>query len=466
MTLIAVIDIGKTNAKVAVVDGADLRELDVRTMPNRVRPAPPYPHYDIAGLWDFILQALADLNAAHPVDAVVVTAHGASIVLLDRDGGLACPMLDYEHPGPDAMAAEYDRLRPPFADTGSPRLPLGLNVGAQLHWLLATQAGLADRVAQVVTYPQFWAGHLSGVWRCEPSSLGAHTDLWAPWAGGFSALPARLGLAGRMAPLARPGDVLGDVLPEVARTTGLRPGTPVHCGIHDSNAALLPHLVSRAAPFAVVSTGTWVICMAVGSALGGHSVTLDPARDTLANVDAFGRPTPSARFMGGREHDLMAGETTPPTPADVAAVLRRRAFLIPAVEPTAGPHLGRKGGWADPHLTPGEKGAALAFYLALVTAECLGLIGAYGPVIVEGPFARNRLYLDMLAATVARPVLVAADGARGSSGAALLALPPDRAATVAPALVAHPAHPEADTLAAYAHDWMTAVARAEGARNS
>jgi sugar (pentulose or hexulose) kinase len=125
MTRVAVIDIGKTNAKVAVVDSADLRELAVRTMPNRVLPGPPYPHYDIEGLWAFILHALAELNAAHPVDALCVTAHGASIVLLDRDGGLACPMLDYEHPGPDDLAAAYDRLRPPFTDTGSPRLPWG-----------------------------------------------------------------------------------------------------------------------------------------------------------------------------------------------------------------------------------------------------------------------------------------------------------------------------------------------------
>jgi sugar (pentulose or hexulose) kinase len=201
-------------------------------------------------------------------------------------------------------------LRPPFAETGSPRLPLGLNVGAQLHWLLATLPGLSDRMAQVVTYTQFWAGRLSGVWRCEATSLGAHTDLWAPWAGGFSALPARLGLADRLAPPAHPGDVLGPVLPAVARATGLRSGTPVHCGIHDSNAALLPHLVSRAAPFAVVSTGTWVICMAVG----GRPLPLDPARDTLANVDAFGRPTPSARFMGGRDPTCWRAKPPPPRP--------------------------------------------------------------------------------------------------------------------------------------------------------
>ena len=42
----------------------------------------------------------------------------------------------------------------------------------------------------------------------------------------------------------------------------------------------------------MVSTGTWVVLFAVG----GDLDHLDPARDTLANVDALGRAVPSARL--------------------------------------------------------------------------------------------------------------------------------------------------------------------------
>ena len=62
--------------------------------------------------------------------------------------------------------------------------------------------------------------------------------------------------------------------------------------------------MAGAKPFSVVSTGTWVIAMAVG----GAAVELDPARDTLVNVNAFGEPVPSARFMGGREFATLVGE--------------------------------------------------------------------------------------------------------------------------------------------------------------
>lgn len=451
-THVAVLDIGKTNAKVAVVETATMREIGVCSRPNTVLPGPPYPHFDIDGLWDFILNSLGQLHADHRIDAISVTAHGASIVLLDRAGDLACPMLDYEHTGPDDLAAAYDRLRPPSIDTGSPRLRMGLNVGAQLHWLLETQDGLASRVATVVTYPQYWSGRLTGVFRCEVTSLGCHTDLWDPGKVGFSPLPARLGLGGRFAPVELATTCLGPILPDLARIAGLPATTPVYCGIHDSNAALLSHLLTLPRPFSVVSTGTWVICMAVQ----GQLVAMDMRRDTLVNVDAFGQPTPSARFMGGREYEIMRPQTAPPTAADIRAVLASRAFLLPAVEPASGPFQGRTAHWTDPGLTPGERSAALSFYLAMMTCECLGMIGAAGPVVVEGPFAENTLYLDMLAVAARRPVATGAGGNRASTGAALLTgctPPPAALTTHHPGLSKRPA-------ARYAAGWRRAVASA------
>jgi sugar (pentulose or hexulose) kinase len=193
----------------------------------------------------------------------------------------------------------------------------------------------------------------------------------------------------------------------------------VTCGIHDSNASLLPHLLARRPPFSVVSTGTWVIALSVG----GRPVALDPARDTLLNVNALGDPVASARFMGGREHDLvMAGRPARATPRDCAAVLAGGIMLLPAVEPRSGPFQNRTARWSHPEadLTDGERHAALSYYLALMTAECLSVTGADGPVLVEGPFNRNAAYLDMLAAATGRPVSASASATGTSIGAALL----------------------------------------------
>ena len=421
---IAVIDIGKTHAKLALVDGASMAEIAVTSCQNKVLAGPPYPHFDLDGLWQFVTSALADMQRAHGIDAISITTHGAAAVLLDGQGNLAAPMLDYEYIGPDAVAAEYDAIRPPFAQTGSPRLALGLNLGAQLFWLFKRDPDLLARTAQVVTYPQYWGYLLTGQTACDPCSLGCHTDLWNPFTNAPSDLVEKLGLAGKLAPLRAPFDVLGTVLPDVARALGLAQGIPVYVGVHDSNASLLPHVLAMQPPFGVVSTGTWVIAMAMGAA----EVALDPARDVLVNLNALGAAVPSARFMGGREYEMLCGGADLP-PADETAiqqVLAEKIMLLPSVINSAGPFQGRKMSWADgiaPPLDSVYYSAAVAAYLALMTKTCLDLIGQQGAVVVEGPFTRNTAYLQMLAALAgpARPVFAATSQTGTSTGAALLA---------------------------------------------
>ena len=418
MKHIAVIDIGKTNAKVALVDRENLSEIAVTKRPNAVLKGGLYPHYDVDGLWAFILDGLKRFQTEFGVDAISITTHGASAVLLDADGQLAAPALDYEFDGPDTLATEYDAVRPPFAETGSARLPLGLNLGAQLFWQFRTFAELKARTRTILTYPQYWAFRLSGVAVNEVTSLGCHTDLWMPEEGKYSSLVAREGWTDLMAPVARAADRLGTILPEIAALTSLAADTPVICGIHDSNASLYAHLAAREAPFSVVSTGTWVISMAVG----GAKVTLDPARDTLVNVNAYGDPVPSARFMGGREFERLIGDGPKDfSSADIDSVLARASMLLPAVENQSGPFQGLKAAWTvdEARLTPAERYVTVSFYLALMTATGLDIVGAEGPVLVEGPFAENRAYLAMLAAVTGRPVEAVA-GTGTSIGAALL----------------------------------------------
>ena len=423
-----------------------MREVETLTRPNAPLPGPPYPHADVDALWSFIVEGAGALHRRHRVDALVVTTHGATAALVDAEGRLALPVLDYEHAGPDELAADYDRARPDFAETGTPRLPAGLVLGAQLWWQFR-RFPEAARTAAILAWPQYWAFRLSGVAASEATSLGCHTDLWNPRAGRASSLAEREGWAALMPPLRLASDRLGPITAEVAAATGLDPTTPVHCGIHNSNASLLPHLYARPAPFAVVSTGTWVVSMAVG----GRQVALDPSRDTLINVNAFGDPVPSARFMGGREWEVtMRGAAPAMADADATAVLERGVMLLPAIEPGSGPFPGRVAAWSvsEAALADGERAVAVSWYLALMTAVCLESIGADGPIVVEGPFARNRRYVEMLEVATGRGVVVSPAGTGTSLGAALLAAP------VAPPAPADPPAPLSDArLRAYAEAW-------------
>lgn len=417
----AVIDIGKTNAKLALIDTSDFSEIAVVTQPNTVLAGPPYPHFDIETIWEFLLDALANYQAQHGIDAISITTHGASCALIAADGSLSAPILDYEHAGPDDLADTYDKLRPGFAETGSPRLPMGLNLGAQIHWQFGQDPALRARTKSIVTYPQYWAYRLTGVLASDVTSLGCHTDLWNPHQARYSSLVDRLGIAGKMARARKSSDVLGQVLGDIARRTGLPPDTPVLCGIHDSNASLLPHVLHREPPFSVVSTGTWVIAMAIGT----NQTALNPARDTLVNVNALGHAVPSARFMGGREFEVLLGVQSPDCPAQaLASVADRGPMLMPAVVPESGPFQGRQHHWigSEPEIGTPERAGAVSFYLAMVSAECLSLIGHRGPIIVEGPLASNTGYCAMLSAATHCPVLTSNTATGTSQGAAMLAI--------------------------------------------
>jgi sugar (pentulose or hexulose) kinase len=398
------------------------RESDVFTCPNDVVRSGLYPHHDIDRMWAFMLDALAKIQAATPIDAIAITAHGASITLVDADGELALPMLDYEYEGPDSLAEEYNAIRPPFSETGSPRLVAGLNVGAQLYWQMKTFPEQFARIAAIVPYPQFWSMRLTGIAATEVTSIGAHTDLWNPWKREFSSLIDKVGWRQLIPPMSSAFDILGTIKPEIAEMTGLSQQTLVFSGLHDSNASLLTHLKSRPAPFSVVSTGTWVICFSVG----GKPLALDKTRDTLVNVNAYGDPVPSSRFMGGRAFSLLKADAKAEiTAKDRDRVLDEGIMLLPSIPDDSGPFVNRKGSWlGDPEtLTPGGYLFAVSLHLGMMTAISLELIGADGPVIVEGPFAANRTFLETLHVMTGRDIVTGGAGLTGtSSGAACVAL--------------------------------------------
>jgi sugar (pentulose or hexulose) kinase len=415
---IAVMDVGKTNAKVVIVDAATGQEIASRSMQNRVAKDGPYPHYDVEALWAFFVDTLTIFAQSPGFDAISVTAHGAAAALLGEND-LAMPVIDYEHVYPDEVRAAYAALRPDFAETCSPLLSGGLNVGAQIHYQKTRFPKQFATARTIVTYAQYWVWRLTGVAVNEVTSLGCHTDLWNPQTGEYSSLVDTLELRPMMAPIRSAFERIGDLRQPLASQIGVVRPIPVHCGIHDSNASLLPHLITRTSPFSVVSTGTWVVSFAVGGGLD----QLDPARDTLANVDAYGKAVPSARFMGGREFDLLTGGGTLEPDADtLGQVIREQFMILPSTVKGSGPYPAHDPARLnDVSRSAPERNAAASLYTALMTNTCLELIGAAGPTIVEGPFSRNQAYLSALRSLTGREI-IASPGSTGTSlGAALLA---------------------------------------------
>ncbi len=399
-----VADFGKTLSKVTLWSKGG-RMIDRVVRPTVPQSTAEYLALDIDGARIWFIDALARF-ASHPVEAIIPVSHGAAVVAI-RNGVVAFPPLDYEQAIPDAVMMDYRDGRNAFAQTGSPALPDGLNMGSQLHWLESLH-GEAFRDSTLLPYAQYWAWVLSGEARSEVTSLGCHSDLWCPADADFSPMAKKRGWAAMFAPLAKAGEVIGTLRPELAAQTGLPISTQVYTGLHDSNAALLAargfgEIANHEA--AVLSTGTWFVAMrspkeAVDFAL------LPEARDCLVNVDAYGAAIPSARFMGGREIEALIEIDTrrvdikPDQPALLAAVpeiLAADAMLLPTFAPGFGPFAASQGRWINRPEGWFARRAATCIYAALVAETSLSLIGTQQTLLVEGRFAEAQVFVRALA---------------------------------------------------------------------
>jgi sugar (pentulose or hexulose) kinase len=393
--IVAVLDVGKTNTKIAFVDARSGAEIWSAVRGNRALDTPLGQQLDLHGIERWLTATVRQAPHKERLCAIVPIAHGAAAVLLDQHGAvLAAP--DYEDKQFESVREDYEAERDVFEDTLSPSLSCGLNLARQLFFVERQHPDLFARVAHILLYPQYWAWRLSGVAASEITSLGCHTDLWTPTRGTFSNLATRHGWARLFPPLRFGGDSLGKISPAFAGDAGLPAECRVVCGIHDSNASYLQHLVGRTrnTPFIVISSGTWTIVMASGA----DPCHLQAERDMLANVDAFASIVCTARFMGGREYELIAGSAVAPDQSALSAVLQRQAMALPSFTHN-GPFSSQPGKVVNAdNLRAAERAALATLYLALMSDVLIENLHAEGDLIVDGPLAANPLFAPLLAA--------------------------------------------------------------------
>lgn len=416
-----VLDVGKTNVKIHVLNEAQAT-LASHTRDNVVVATGPYPHADVDGIWDWVIDVFARVARRFDIGAIAVTTHGATAALVNSrisGNGLVLPVVDYEWNGLDPDGV-YARVRPVFSETLSPDLPAGLNLGRQLFWQQGTFPDEFENVDVILLYPQYWAWRMTGHPVSEVSSLGCHTDLWSPVAGDYSSLVDRCGWRALFPPLVPAWESVGTITPALRDTTGLPADCCVHAGVHDSNASLLRFILAKPdESFCVVSSGTWVICMSTERSVD----ELDETRDMLANVDVNNRLVPCIRFMGGREYAEIctrcgASVGDDVSPDDLATVIADQVFALPDFSGGSGPF----GGRAPSIEGRVSNGNALAtVYCALMVDVCLDLLGVHGDVIIVGSYLQNPLLCSLVAQLRReQPVYLSSDTAGTVRGAAQL----------------------------------------------
>ncbi len=438
LDLTLVIDIGKSNAKLLLIDDAG-QVVEQHSRANAsVTSALGYPALDLQGLGQWMQTTLRASAKALRCGHVITSTHGAAFVALG-EGGLAWEPLDYEFEDvalAGAADAAFHAASGDFRQTLSPDLPAGLNAARQMHWLQNTHPNAWRRTRTLLPYPQYWAWLLSGVACSEVSSLGCHTHLWSPLTGDFSDLALGKAWAQLFAPLRSAWEVLGSVGHQRGAQWGLPAECQVHVGVHDSNACLARYLGGLAEPEAltIVSSGTWTVLMAPGAP--AHA--LDAAKDMLGNVDVTGRMTPTARFMGGREFAAIAGGADPQAASIqvLQQLLASRTFALPCFAHQGGPFSDRVGfleqgghrleAAREVRLGEAERATLAATYCAQLSAWLVHYLWAGGAatrsrVIVEGPLAHNAIYMRVLQALLpASLVCASTDSLEGTARGAWL----------------------------------------------
>ena len=425
--LVAVIDIGKTNKKVALFDERLQQVAHVQAPFPAVLDSNGVLVEQTAQIWAWLKQQLAALYRQHPFTALSITTHGAAWAALDGRGELAIPVIAYEH---DLGEAEQQRFDAEFYarcgaleqlqdETGTCDLPLLVNPAKMVLFAQQRYAAGWAQARHLVNYPQYWGHLLTGALASEATYSANHSFLFDIRRGRASSAAHALGVADKLDfAFRQPWDRLGTLRPELQRELGL-PALPVTVGIHDSNSALLLYLVKhQGRDFVVNSTGTWCVAMHRVNEVSYRPEEL--GQKVIFNIDALGGLTKTSFLMGGQDYGLYHGVIGGADPAFAAArvdtaLADPTRLVLPGAFPSQFPNA--RGGVRDGNTTYSvadlQQGRAPAWFrepalghdllnisLALQTEVALRRTGINNgtALFIEGGFRNNPTFLAVLAA--------------------------------------------------------------------
>lgn len=299
----AVFDIGKTNKKFFLFD-ENLTE--VYSSYIRLDPIPDednFPSEPLAPLEDWMIKTFKEAlkSPDYQIKRLNFSCHGASFVHTDENGIPATPLYDYLKPFPeDLLSRFYEENGGKMSfcrATSSPPLAM-LNSGLQLYFIKYEKPDFFKRIKHSFHFPQYLSFLFTGEMVSDYTSIGCHTGLWDYEANNYHTWVDREGIRKFLPPIV-PGNTLLKTKPELGNI-------PCGIGVHDSSAALLPYIKQEKEPFALLSTGTWSICI---NPFNKTKLTKkELKRDCLQFLSIKGDPIKISRLFIGEEHKFQVDE--------------------------------------------------------------------------------------------------------------------------------------------------------------
>jgi len=338
------------------------------------------------------------------IKAVNFSAYGASFVHIGKDGKPVAPLYNYLKPYPEGLKKRfYDTYGGEVTFsmlTASPVLG-SLNSGMQLYRIKEESPELYQRIQSSLHLPQYLSFLITGQKCSDITSIGCHTNLWNFSQDHYHEWVYLEGIIDKLAPIRGAEDVV-------------RVGRAVSgIGLHDSSAAMIPYLMCFQEPFVLISTGTWCISMNPFNHLPLTVAELQ--KDCLCYISYQGRPVKASRLFAGYEHEqgvkkLAARFHKDPQYAGTVAYDPEIVSIVHGCED-------------DESFEQAYHRLIMDIMIQQAASTRLVLEGTdVKRIFVDGGFARNQVYMHLLAAAFPHIEVFAASIPQATAMGAALAI--------------------------------------------
>ena len=380
-----VLDIGKTNVKLTFVDSINNKTIKFFTTKQKNIYRHGIKILNSNSIFEWALKKITYIGRKHNLDKFVCTAHGTSIALISYDDKELLACTDYEYKF-DKLFNNYKKIAPKFNESFSPFLENGLNIGQQIYYLYKKKQKLIKETKYILNYPQYIVWKLTSGFSSEISYVGCHTHLWDFKRNKLSSFVKKIKLEKKFPKIRKAWDTIGQ------RKIG-ESNLKIINGIHDSNASYLYFKNSDIKNFTLVSTGTWYIIFNQNTPLKN----LKPSLDMLANIDVFGKPVPTMRFMGGREYDHLMGVFKISNKTRAIKDFSFHDYLIyPSYASGGGFSINKINIGFYEGLNKGQIYYLICLYISFVINFCLNQMKSSNTIILDGPITKNITIMKIL----------------------------------------------------------------------
>ncbi|WP_327653984.1 rhamnulokinase [Streptomyces sp. NBC_00483] len=252
----AAIDLGASSGRIMTAHVAPdtLTLTESHRFPNTPVRTPDGLHWDILGLYAGILEGLRKTGR---VRSVGIDSWAVDYGLLDADNVLLGNPYHYRDTRTDHTAEKLWATIPPqelYAATGLQYVPF--NTIYQLTAARDTaQLNAAHRLLMIPDLLTYWLTGRQGTELTNASTTQLIDPRTGDWAHDIA---ARAGIdVNLFAPIRRPGDPAGELLPHVLEETGLTGPVPVTTVASHDTASAVAAVPATEENFAYICTGTW-----------------------------------------------------------------------------------------------------------------------------------------------------------------------------------------------------------------